>query len=116
MHVPARPSSSKAGSRRRLQGSWLKAVLAKTTLSARDWFRIAVSRGRQWHAAGQRLFPKKKMSKEHSLRLRSWRKGSPLPMPPPKRVRRFDAIPPNLSVPLFVPSRRRLGSHNWLNV
>ena len=39
------PSTSKAGSQRRMQGSWLKAVLAKTSLSARDWFRIAVSRG-----------------------------------------------------------------------
>ena len=39
------PSTSKAGSKRRMQGSWLKAVLAKTSLSARDWFRIAVSRG-----------------------------------------------------------------------
>ena len=50
MHIPALPklalwgwpSTSKAGSKRRLQGSWLKAVLAKTSLSARDWFRIAV--------------------------------------------------------------------------
>ena len=55
MHIPALPklaiwgwpSTSKAGSKRRMQGSWLKAVLAKTTLSTRDWFRIAVSRGRQ---------------------------------------------------------------------
>ena len=61
------PASSKAGSRRQLQGSWLKAVLAKTSLSARDWFRIAVSRGGQWQAAGRRLFAKRKMSKEHSL-------------------------------------------------
>ena len=37
------PSTSRAGSRRRLQGSLLKEVLAKTSLSARDWFRIAVS-------------------------------------------------------------------------
>ena len=64
MHIPALPklalwgwpSSSKAGSKRRLQGSWLKAVLAKTSLSARDWFRIAVSRGGQWQAAGRRFF------------------------------------------------------------
>ena len=69
-----------------MQGSWLKAVLAKTSLSARDWFRISVSKGGQWQAAGRRFFPKKKMSKEHSLRLRSWKKGSPLPIPLRKRV------------------------------
>ena len=65
MHIPALPklalwgwpSTSKAGSKRRLQGSWLKAVLAKTSLSARDWFRIAVSRGGQWQAAGRSVFP-----------------------------------------------------------
>ena len=56
MHIPALPklalwgwpSSSKAGSKRRLQGSWLKSVLSKTSLCPRDWFRIAVSRGGQW--------------------------------------------------------------------
>ena len=109
MHIPALPklalwgwpSTSKAGSKRRLQGSWLKAVLAKTSLSARDWFRIAVSRGGQWQAAGRRFFPKRKMSKEHSLRLRAWKKGSPLPTPPPKRVRRFDAMPPTSPGPTF---------------
>ena len=61
MHIPALPklavwgwpSTSKAGSKRRMQGSWLKAVLARTSLSARDWFRIAVSRGGQWQAAGR---------------------------------------------------------------
>ena len=61
MHIPALPklalwgwpSTSKAGSKRRLQGSWLKAVLAKTSLSARDWFRIAVSRGGNgWQLVG----------------------------------------------------------------
>ena len=64
MHIPALPklalwgwpASSKAGSRRRMHGSWLKAVLAKMTLSARDWFRIAVSRRGQWQAAGRRFF------------------------------------------------------------
>ena len=65
MHIPALPklalwgwpSSSKAGSKRRLQGSWLKSVLSKTSLCSRDWFRIAVSRGGQWQAAGRRFFP-----------------------------------------------------------
>ena len=64
MHVPALPKlalwgwplSSKPGSRKRLQGSWLKTVLAKTSISSRDWFRIAVSRGGQWQAAGRRFF------------------------------------------------------------
>ena len=64
MHIPALPklalwgwpSSSKAGSKRRLQGSWLKSVLSKTSLCPRDWFRIAVSRGGQWQAAGRRFF------------------------------------------------------------
>ena len=111
MHIPALPklalwgwpSTSKAGSKRRLQGSWLKAVLAKTSLSARDWFRIAVSRGGQWQAAGRRFFPKRKMSKEHSLRLGSWKKGSPLPIPPPKRIRRFDgSYAPNAPRPHFL--------------
>ena len=64
-----------------MQSSWLKAVLAKTSLSARDWFKISVSRGGQRQAAGRRFFPKKKMSKEHSLRLKSWRKGSPFRSP-----------------------------------
>ena len=77
--------------------------LAKTSLSARDWFRIAVSRGGQWQAAGRRFFPKKKVSKEHSLRLRSWKKGSPIPIPPPKRVPRFDAMPPISPGPTFCP-------------
>ena len=105
------PSTSKAGSKRRMQGSWLKAVLAKTSLSARDWFRIAVSRGGQWQAAGRRFFPKRKLSKEHSLRLRSWKKGSPLPIPPPKRVRRYDAMPPTPPGPTFCPvCKEDLGS------
>ena len=89
MHIPALPklalwgwpSSSKPGSKCRIQGCWLKAVLAKTSLSARDWFRIAVSRGGQWQAVGTRFFPTRKMLKEHSRRLRSWKKGSPLPIP-----------------------------------
>ena len=119
MHIPALPklalwgwpSTSKAGSKRRLQGSWLKEVLAKTSLSARDWFRIAVSRGGQWQAAGRRFFPKKKMPKEHSVRLRAWKKGSPLPIPPPKRVRRFDAMPPTSPGPTFCPvCKEDLGS------
>ena len=105
------PSTSKAGSKRRLQGSWLKAVLAKTSLSARDWFRIAVSRGGQWQAAGRRFFPKRKMSKEHSLRLSAWKKGSPLPIPPLKRIRRFDAMPPTSPGPTFCPvCKEDLGS------
>ena len=49
MHIPALPklalwgwpSSSKAGSKRRLQGSWLKSVLSKNSLCPGDWFRIA---------------------------------------------------------------------------
>ena len=64
---------------------------------------------------GRRLadvfFPKKKLSKEHSLRLRSWKKGSPLPIPPPKRVRRFDAMPPTPLGPTFCPvCKEDLGS------
>ena len=68
------PLSSKPGSRKRLQGSWLKTVLAKTSISPRDWFRLAVSRGGQWQAAGRRFFPRKRCSKDQALRLRSWRK------------------------------------------
>ena len=112
MHIPALPklalwgwpSNSKAGSKakRRMQGSWLKAVLAKTSLSARDWFKFSVSR---------RFFPKRKMSKEHSLRLRFWKKGSPLPIPPPKQVRRYDAMPPTSPGPTFCPvCKEDLGS------
>ena len=64
MRIPALPKlalwgwpfTSKAGTKRRMQGSWLKAVLAKTSLSARDWFRISVSRGGQWLAAGPHGF------------------------------------------------------------
>ena len=41
---------------------------------------------------------RRRLSKEHSHRLRSWKKGSPLPIPPPKRVRRFDATPPTTSL------------------
>ena len=48
--------SSKTGSRRRTQGTWLKSLLAKTSISSRDWFRISVSRGGQWQAAGRRFF------------------------------------------------------------
>ena len=80
-------------------------------LSARNWFRIAVSRGGQWQATDRRFFPKRKLSKEHSLRLRSWKKGSPLPIPPPKRVRRFDAMPPTPLGPTFCPvCKEDLGS------
>ena len=68
-----------------------------------DWFRIAVSRGGQWQVAGRRFSPKKKISKEHSLRLRSWKKGFPLSIPPDKRVRRFDAMPPTSLGPTFCP-------------
>ena len=87
-------------------------MLSKTSLCPRDWFRIAVSRGGQWQAAGRRFFfPKRRMSKEHSLRLRSWKKGSPLPIPPPKRVRRFDAMPPTPLGPTFCPvCKEDLGS------
>ena len=119
MHVPALPklalwgwpASSKAGSKRRLQGSWLKTILGKTSLTPRDWFRIAVSRGGQWQAAGRRFFPQRKMSKEHSLRLRSWKRGSPLPIPPAKRLRRFDAMPPTPPGPTCCPvCKEDLGS------
>ena len=64
---------------------------------------MAVSRVGQWQAAGRRFFPKKKMSKEQSLRLRSWKKGSPLPIPPAKRLRRFDAMPPTPPGPTCCP-------------
>ena len=66
MHSPAlpkmalwgRPKASKPGSRRRTQGIWLKSLLAKTSLSPRDWFRIAVSRGGTRTVAGYReAFP-----------------------------------------------------------
>ena len=61
MHIPALPKlalwgwpkTSKPGSRRRTQGTWLKSLLAKTSISPRDWFRISVSRGGQWQAAGR---------------------------------------------------------------
>ena len=119
MHIPALPKlalwgwpkSSKLGSRCRTQGTWLKSLLAKTSISPRDWFRISVSRGGQWQAAGRRLFPKKRLSKEQSTRLRAWHRGSPLPMPPPKRVRRFDSVPPRPSGPTVCPvCREDLGS------
>ena len=119
MHVPALPKialwgwplSSKPGSRKRLQGSWLKTVLAKTSISSRDWFRVAVSRGGQWQAAGRRFFGRKRCSKDQALRLRSWRKDSPLPMPPPKRVRRFDPVPSTPGSPSVCPvCREDLGS------
>ena len=119
MHIPALPKlalwgwpkSSKPGSRRRTQGTWLKSLLAKTSISPRDWFRISVSRGGQWQAAGRRFFPKKRISKEQSTRLRAWKRGSPLPMPPPKRVRRFDSVPPRPSGPTICPvCREDLGS------
>ena len=79
------------------------------SLSVRDWFRIAVSRGGQRQAVGRRFFPK--MSKDRSLRLRSWKKGSPLPIPPSKRVRRFDAMPPTSPGHTFCPvCKEDLGS------
>ena len=64
MHVPALPKlalwgwplSSKPGSRKRLQGSWLKTVLAKTSISSRDWFRVAVSRGWSMASRGSSFF------------------------------------------------------------
>ena len=110
MHVPALPKlalwgwplSSKPGSRKRLQGSWLKTVLAKTSISSRDWFRVAVSRGGQWQAAGRRFFPRKRCSKDQALRLRSWRKGSPLPMPPLRGLGALILSPLLLLVLLFV--------------
>ena len=47
----------------------------------------------------------------NSLRLRSWKKGSPLPIPPPKRFRRFDAMPPTPLGPFFCPvCKEDLGS------
>ena len=112
MPIPSRPklalwgwpASSRSGSRRRLQGSWLKSVLTKTSLSLRDWFRVAVSRSGQWQAAGRRFFPKIMVSKDQSSRLRVWKKGCPLPMPSAKRVRRLDAMPLVPSGPTFLPS------------
>ena len=51
------------------------------------------------------------MSKEHSLRLRSWKKGSSLPIPPAKRLRRFDAMPPTPPGPTCCPvCKEDLGS------
>ena len=55
MHIPALPKlalwgwpkSSKPVSRHRAQGTWLKSLLAKTSISPRDWFRISLSRGGQ---------------------------------------------------------------------
>ena len=69
MHIPALPKmalwgwpkSSKPGSHRRTQGTWLKSLLAKSSLSHRDWSRIAVSRGGQWQATGRRFFSEKKV-------------------------------------------------------
>ena len=47
----------------------------------------------------------------HSLQLKSWKKGSPLPIPPPKRVRSFDAMPPTPLGPTFRPvCKEDLGS------
>ena len=76
MHVPALPKIAlwgwplmgKPGSRRRLQGSWLRSVLAKTSLSPRDWFRVAVSRGWRWQAVGRRFFVRKRISKDQTAR------------------------------------------------
>ena len=80
MHIPALPKvalwgwpkSAQPGSRRSTQGTWLKSLLAKTSISPRDWFRISVSRGGQWQAAGRRFFPKRRISKEQATRLRAW--------------------------------------------
>ena len=89
MHIPALPklalwgwpSTSKDGSKRRMQGSWLKAVLAKMSLSARDWFRISVSRGGQWQAAGRRFVPKRKLSKSMLFGLGLGRRVLPFQSP-----------------------------------
>ena len=66
MHIPALPKmalwgwpkSSKPGSHRRTQGTWLKSLLAKTSLSHRDWFRIAVVTGLPWYRSGPRKVQK----------------------------------------------------------
>ena len=44
------------GSRHCTQGTWFKSLLAKTSISFRDLFRISVSREGQWQAAGRRFF------------------------------------------------------------
>ena len=54
-----------------------------------------------WHAAGRRFFPTQRLTKDQASRLRGWRKGSSLPMPPLKRIRRFDVTPLFLLRPLF---------------
>ena len=101
------PAMGKAGSRRRLQRS----VLAKTSLSHRDWFRVAVSRGGQWQAVGRRFFVRKRIFKDQSVRLRRWTRGSPPPMPPPNRTRRHDSFPTTPSSPTICPvCREDLGS------
>ena len=91
MHVPdlpklalwGWPSTSKAGSKRRLQGSWLKAVLAKTSLSARDWFRIAASGGGQWQAAGRRFSPRSSCRRNILVDLGLGRRALPFQFPHP---------------------------------
>ena len=37
-----------------------------------------------------KFFPRKTMFREQAKRLRGWKLGQPLPMPPPKKVRRTD--------------------------
>ena len=76
-----------------MQGSWLKVALAKASFASRDWL------GLLYLAADSSSLPrtvssKKRVSKQHSVHLRSCKKGSPLPIPAPKRVRHFDATPP----------------------
>ena len=69
------------GSSKRLQGSW------------------------RWTMASCRLsfFPRMRASEDQALRLRTWKRGSALPMPLPKRVRRYDAVPSNPSSPSVCP-------------
>ena len=55
------------------------------------------------------LFPKKRLSKDQVVRLRGWKKDSSLSMPPPKRVRRFDAVPSNPASPCLCCLSRRFG-------
>ena len=79
--------------RRAWEGSWFSSLLAQTSVTKRDWFRLATSRSGQWQAVGRKFFPRKRPSKDQVGRLRAWKLGQPLPLPPPKRVRRTDVRP-----------------------
>ena len=111
------PSFSKAGSKRRMQGSWLKAVLAKTSLSARDWFRIAVSREVSGKLRADTSFLSGRCRRNI---LSSWvLEGFSPSDPSTKRVRRFDAMPPTPPSPTSCPvckqdlvSVAALGAHH----